>query len=142
LYGSRLISGKALSRVYENKWLIEMKPSKTGKFIRAISITCFCILIAVQSFAHVLPHGFANDIQQSKVETMQNPCNDCPCDDQHGERECDIACSCCSGIASLPENVIFRFSSIVTIVSPSEPLLQIPQVYLPIFVPPQNCSWT
>jgi len=119
-----------------------MKLSKTERFIRAILITCFCILIAVQSFVYVLPHGLAPDIQQSKVVTMQSSCNDCPCEDQHGGRECDIACSCCSSFASLPESVIFSFSSIVTIVSPSEPLLQVPQVYLPIFVPPQNCSWT
>lgn len=118
-----------------------MKSPSIAKFIRCISIVCFCILLAVQSFAHVLPHGFATDIQQSKVETMQNPCNDCPCEDQQGGRECDVVCSCCSSFASLPESVFFRYSSIVTIMSPSEPLSLMPQVYLTIFVPPQNSSW-
>lgn len=119
-----------------------MKPSKIWKYIRTISIACFCIFIAVQSFAQALPHSIAPDVQKIKCETVQIPCDDCPCNDEHGDRECDTACSCCSSFASLPESVIFLFSPIAAFFSPAEPLLLMPQVYFSIFVPPQNCSWT
>ena len=120
-----------------------MKSTKIWKYIRGISVACFCLLIAVQSSAQALPHSGAPDVQQITCETgVQGPCSDCPCEDEQGERECDSACSCCSSFAALSESVIFNSSSIVAIFSPAEPLLLMPQVYFPIFVPPENCSWT
>jgi hypothetical protein len=41
---------------------------------------------------------------------------------------------------TLPGNVNSLISPIAAIFSPAEPLFLLPQVYLPIFVPPQNCS--
>jgi len=102
----------------------------------------FCLLLSVQAFARVLPHGSASGMQQIALGTGQTPCNDCPCDDEHGGRECAPACSCCSESASLPENVISAFFSIVEISPATELLFLMPQVYSSIFVPPQNRSLT
>jgi hypothetical protein len=103
-------------------------------------MVCFCILIAMQSFAQAFPHGAASDDRQITCETVQSSEADCPCSDNHENSMCDSVCSCCSIVASLPERVNFHSSPLAAIISPAEPLFVVPQVYFPIFVPPQNCS--
>lgn len=107
-----------------------------------LCIVCFCLLLSVQAFARVIPHGSVADVKQLASEAVHPPCNDCPCDDPHGGRECGPACSCCSESASLPGFDISVLTTIVEISPVTEPLFLIPQVYLPIFVPPQNRSLT
>lgn len=113
-----------------------MTSRKIGTYIRGISIVCFCILLAVQSVAQALPHGFASDSQQAQCNII----NDCPCNDGNGERGCDSACSCCSCFASLSKKYNLHIVPTAAILSVTEPLLLMPQVYLTIFVPPQNRS--
>jgi len=112
----------------------------TWRDIKIMCMVCFCLLLSVQAFARVIPHGSVADVKQVASGTVQPPCNDCPCDDDHGGRECGPACSCCSESASLPGFVISVVTTIVEIASVPEPLFIIPQVYFPVFVPPQNRS--
>lgn len=65
----------------------------------------------------------------------------CPCSERHGSDDCDSSCSCCSccsylapltaqmaGLPSVPDAPYLVY----------EPIQRFPEVYLPIFVPPQN----
>lgn len=112
------------------------------KYMRCLSITMFCLLIVLQSLAQAVPHIAAPAIQKVACDTVQNPSSDCPCMDDHESEQCDVSCSCCATIAVLPGRVTFHTPLGAEIYFPGEPPLLLPQVYLPIFVPPQNRSWS
>lgn len=42
------------------------------KYTKILYLISFCLLLSVQTCAHILPHGFATDVQQRKVETVQS----------------------------------------------------------------------
>ena len=65
----------------------------------------------------------------------------CPCSERHGSDGCNSncsCCSCCSFCAPLPAGVAWRPLQAVVSFSMLEPFKRFPEVYLPIFVPPQN----
>lgn len=98
---------------------------------------CICLFLSVQAFALVLPHGSASDVKQITSGTGQPPCNDCPCDDEQGDRKCNSTCPYCTESAFLPKKEIFDSFLIKEKFTVTEPLLLMPQVYYQIFVPPQ-----
>lgn len=65
------------------------------------------------------------------------PCGSCPCSDtQHGDC-CESAC-CCPCHAPFGQRITFTYSPMITFQSTPDLLGEPPQVYLSIFVPPQN----
>lgn len=111
--------------------------------IKIFCILVLCLFLSVQAFARVLPHGSVDDVKQTTCESAYLPCNDCPCDDGHGGRECDSSCSCCcESTFSLPVIITSVSFPAVIIHTVVEPRLFMHQVYFPIFVPPQNSSWS
>lgn len=112
------------------------------KYLRCISITVFCVLIVMQSFAQALQHSAAPNIQKMSCDTVQSPIDDSPCKDNHESGQCDLSSTCCVDFEVLPQKVTFQTPFSAEVFPPSEPPLLLPQIYLPIFVPPQNNSLT
>lgn len=110
--------------------------------MRRISIVGICILFAIQSLAWAVPHKPALDVQKVTGDTVQSPSDSCPCKDHQESRQCDASCTCCSSIAALTGNIDFHSPLFAETFLPSDPPFLLPQVYLPIFVPPQNRSLT
>jgi hypothetical protein len=69
------------------------------------------------------------------------PASHCPCSDRHGSDGCNPSCSCCSCCpccAPLSAGIAWRVAQPTDSFSMLEPFKHFPEVYLPIFVPPQN----
>jgi len=65
----------------------------------------------------------------------------CPCSDSHAPGECDANCSCCSCgscLAPLPGALAFATPPPKVPYPDYDRFQKLPEVYLPIFVPPQN----
>lgn len=110
--------------------------------IRLIVVVMICLYLhhpsrGVAATFFDPPRIFQSDKSESP-SAGHLPCSDCPCSDTtHGD--CSFNCSCCSFIPSLTHH----FSGIIyppaeQKLAIAEPYRRLPQVYLPIFVPPQN----
>jgi len=65
----------------------------------------------------------------------------CPCSDRHDAEGCDSSCSCCSCCsyhAPLPAPLAWSAAPPERSCRLRDPFQFLPEVYLPIFVPPQN----
>jgi hypothetical protein len=85
----------------------------------------------------------ASSIQESSIQELVPLGADshCPCSERHGSDGCNPSCSCCSCcsfFAPLPAGIAWRPLEPVVSFSMLEPFKRFPEVYLPIFVPPQN----
>jgi len=77
------------------------------------------------------------------LSSAGEPDSHCPCSDRHGSDGCNPSCSCCSCCsfcAPLPAGMPRRTGQQTIAISMLEPFNFYPEVYLPIFVPPQNLS--
>ena len=110
--------------------------------MRRISTVVICIFFAIQSLAWAVPHKPALDVQKVTCDTVQSPSDSCPCKDHHESRQCDTSCTCCSSSAALTCSIDVHSPLFEETFLPSDPPFLLPQVYLPIFVPPQNSSLT
>jgi len=91
--------------------------------------------------ARALAHCDAPEPCSAGVQVVQAaddaPWGACPCSDgQHGEC-CESAC-CCPCHAPFSQRITITYAPMVTRQGCSEILGELPQVYLSIFVPPQN----
>jgi len=85
----------------------------------------------------------ASDSSLQLSVSLDGPASHCPCSDRHGSEGCNFGCSCCSCssyFAPPPPGIAWRLPQPATSFSMIEPLQYFPEVYLPIFVPPQNRS--
>jgi hypothetical protein len=104
----------------------------------------FCLVLAylllpLNGLAQLQPFAPSVDTIAANIEAAPGHCNDCPCSDEgHGMGGCDASCSCCSCFAPLPQGVTLDFSPVVTFLTLFESFQALPQVFLTIFVPPQN----
>ena len=130
----------------------------------ALLIVCAYLILPLDCFAN-LEHPFAADSPQaggslqgggslydgSSLESGTllltaspgEPASHCPCSDRHGSDGCNPSCSCCSCcsfFAPPPTAIVWRALQPSTSFSMLEPFKHFPEVYLPIFVPPQNQS--
>ncbi len=108
----------------------------------ALCLVLAYLFLPMDGFAQFQPFAPAagqTDTLPVKIEAAKDHCPDCPCSDgEHGAGGCDASCSCCSCFAPLPQGVTIDFIPVVTSMIPFERFQTLPQVYLPIFVPPQN----
>jgi hypothetical protein len=68
------------------------------------------------------------------------PCDDCPCSDGHGSDCCDSTFCSCACHAPLGQGIQLVYAPVIDTQSFREPTWSLPQVYRPIFVPPQNLA--
>ena len=107
------------------------------RHISALLIILY-LLIPVMGFGHdTAPDTRTTDIR-SIGEVAGSPCDGCPCSDEQGSRCCDIDfCSCAFHCPSV-QGVQVRYAPVVIVARHAESFRMLPQVYLSIFVPPQN----
>jgi len=66
------------------------------------------------------------------------PCGDCPCSDDQTSGCCDKAFCNCACHVPLSRGLRLTYAPMIAVQSFLEPYWSLPQVYRPIFVPPQN----
>lgn len=97
------------------------------------------LLLSINSYAQHFPASQQEEIRQTAVERGYCPTTGCPCTDDHSTTGgCSSECSCCSFLAPLPSPLAYAFSPATSTTDRPEPYWILPQVYLSIFVPPQN----
>jgi len=66
------------------------------------------------------------------------PCDDSPCPDRQDSDCCDTAFCLCECHAPLGQNLRLDYAPVIAVQNVLEKAWSLPQVYRPIFVPPQN----
>jgi len=104
-----------------------------------ILISCYLLLPAT-TFAHgnPLPDDTGASVS-AKVATNGSPCHECPCSGTQETDCCDSDC-CCPCHAPLTRHIGITYSPFVSYLYYPESHPAPTQVYLSIFVPPQNFS--
>ncbi|OGU16570.1 MAG: hypothetical protein A2076_02515 [Geobacteraceae bacterium GWC2_53_11] len=69
-----------------------------------------------------------------------SPLDTCPCSDGHDSDCCDTTGCSCACHAPLGQRVRLAYAPVVVAQNFREPFWLLPQVYLAIFVPPQNLA--
>jgi len=96
------------------------------------------LFIPVMGFAHAgVPDAGTTDIR-SLCAVAGSPCDHCPCSEEQGSPCCDTDFCSCSFHSPPVQGVQVRYAPVVVIARRTESFWMLPQVYLPIFVPPQN----
>jgi len=97
------------------------------------------LLVPVMGFAHGGKDAGGTDIR-SIGGLASSPCGGCPCGDEQGSRCCDIDFCCCAFHCPPVQGTQARYAPVVIVARQGESFWKLPQVYLSIFVPPQNQS--
>lgn len=113
------------------------------RFLIALLMLCAYLVLPLDAFAHhasaasATPRG---EHSLSCVSAQQPASSHCPCSDRHDSRDCDDSCFCCFCSPCLAPAAHYLLQPRVTSASFSlyDPFRLYPEVYLPIFVPPQN----
>jgi len=109
----------------------------TFRHMSALLIILY-LFIPVMGLAHVaVADDGATDIRAVGAVTA-SPCDDCPCSDEQGSRCCDTDFCCCAFHCPPVQGVQLSYAPVVMVARHAESFWMLPQVYLPIFVPPQN----
>jgi hypothetical protein len=112
----------------------------------ALLIVCAYLTLPLDSFANLEPVFASPRYSDTSIQQFaQSGESDshCPCTDRHGSDGCNSGCSCCSCcsfFAPLPAGIAWRPVPPAASFSMLEPFQRFPEVYLTIFVPPQNRS--
>ena len=109
------------------------------RHISALLIILY-LLIPVMGFAHVATPDFGTTDIRSSGGVASSPCDGCPCSDEQGTRCCDIDFCCCAFHCPPVQGTQARYAPVVIVARQGESFWKLPQVYLSIFVPPQNQS--
>jgi hypothetical protein len=96
------------------------------------------LFIPVMGFAHVGDQGVAATEIRSIGAVAGAPCGHCPCGDEQGSHCCDTGCCSCAFHSPPVEVLQPGYAPVVVIARHTESFRMLPQVYLSIFVPPQN----
>jgi hypothetical protein len=94
--------------------------------------------IPVMGFAHFNAPAQVAVEERSREGVTSVPCDQCPCGDEQGSDCCDSASCSCSFHSPPVQTLQIRYSPVVNLLQQSDPFWILPQVYLTIFVPPQN----
>jgi hypothetical protein len=107
-----------------------------------ISVFLIIIYLCIPVIGHArvdIPNAEKMNVR-SVGEVPGSPCEHCPCSDEQGSGCCDTDfCSCGFHTPPVP-GVQLCYDPVVIIVRHIESFWKLPQVYFPIFVPPQNQS--
>jgi hypothetical protein len=105
-----------------------------GTLVLVLLAMTTILLAPVTGFSHGLPDS-------AKVVSLavEDGCHDNAGD--HQDDCCETTACACACHAPLAESIVLPLPSMVTVKFAALIDLSFPQVYLPIFVPPQNCAW-
>jgi len=108
------------------------------KYLLAATLIILYLFLPVQNYVHagIIDAGRLG-LQISKGITDKVPCKDCPSDEKSSDC-CDTTTCNCSCHAPLVQHAWFAYSPVVMVLLQLEPYWSLPQVYFPIFVPPQR----
>jgi len=110
----------------------------------ALLIVCAHLFLPLDSFANLeppFPATLQNSSSLAAIASRREPIPHRPCSDRHATDCCNSSCSCCSSfVVPLPAVITRRAIAPAASFSMREPFKRFPEVYLPIFVPPQNRS--
>jgi len=106
------------------------------------TIAALLILICLAMPSTDLANGVILEKASSVVQVIAGtaPCDDCPCSDDHGAGCCDVTFCNCECHAPLGQALRLPYAPVVACQNILEPSWSLPQVYRPIFVPPQNLA--
>jgi hypothetical protein len=93
------------------------------------------LFVPVMGFAHT---GIAEI--RARTEVVDSGCDHCPCNDEQGKHCCDSTNCGCSFQSPPEQGFQINYVPVVIVDRHREPFWILPQVYLSIFVPPQNQS--
>jgi hypothetical protein len=110
--------------------------------LRHISVLLIILYLCLPAmgFAHVdIPDS---DVTQKGLrgEATGSLCDHCPCSDEQDSRCCDTDFCSCAFNSPPVRGVQLNYAPVVLIVRHIEAFWELPQVYVSIFVPPQNPS--
>jgi hypothetical protein len=111
-------------------------------FARVYNYTIAALLIVIYLTlpAANLAGAATSGVGLSPAETACStaPCSDCPCSDDESSGCCDKVFCSCACHTPLSRGLRLTYAPVMAIQSFLEPYWSLPQVYRPIFVPPQN----
>ena len=98
------------------------------------------LFIPVMGFAHVTAPDAGTREIRTVVADAGSPCDGCPCSNEEGSHCCDTGFCSCAFHSPPVQGIRLCYDPDVNIVRHSESFWMPPQVYLSIFVPPQNLT--
>ena len=96
------------------------------------------LCIPVMGFAHVAVVNVAATEIGSIGAATGSPREQCPCSDEQGSRSCDTGGCSCAFHSPPAQSAQPSYAPVVIITRHAESFWMLPQVYLSIYVPPQN----
>ncbi len=115
------------------------------KFARAYShiigtfLIIICLALAASNLAYAAAgEGDSTQIQSDCSMAVAAPCGGCPCTDGQGSDCCGSSFCSCECHAPLSRDHRIVYAPVIVTQGFREPTGSLPQVYLSIFVPPQN----
>jgi len=109
-----------------------------NKYSIASILILIYLLLPVSNFVHAATFEAGGCSVQPSDMADTSPGNDSPCSDDQKTDCCDTTICNCACHAPLIKRFQLSYSPVVLIHRVSEPSWALPQVDLPIFVPPQN----
>jgi len=118
-----------------------MNSARTYNYIISTILIVLYLALPATSYARaVAQDGSAPRDRTVWSTTSTAPCDTCPCSDGQGSDCCDsIFCSCACH-APLSQTLRLVYAPEFVILNFREPVWSLPQVFLSIFVPPQNLA--
>jgi hypothetical protein len=109
----------------------------TFRHMSALLIILY-LLIPVMGLAQVAAPDAGETEIRSNGAVAGSPCGHCPCSDEQGSRCCNTDFCSCAFHSPPVQGVRLSYDPVVIIARRAESFWMLPQVYLSIFVPPQN----
>lgn len=108
-------------------------------------IACVLIVIYLSLPVTLCAQSVVSDVEGASAPAISStantsPLDTCPCSDGHDADCCDTTGCSCACHAPLGQKVLLAYAPVVVVLNFREPFWLLPQVYLAIFVPPQNLA--
>lgn len=104
----------------------------------AVTLIVLYLFLPARNFAQAASFDAGSGVQMSSAMSAKVPCNDNPCSGGQGSGCCDTTACNCSIQAPLVQHSWFTYSPVVLVLLQPEPYWSLPQIYIPIYVPPQR----
>ncbi|MDD2853461.1 MAG: hypothetical protein PHY09_16365 [Desulfuromonadaceae bacterium] len=107
------------------------------------AILLIIIYLAIPVASHAvaaMPDAHGNSPHAVSGALLPLSPDTCPCSDNGGHVCCDASCGCCVCSAPLGQCLQLKYAPIIVTQLFPEFFWSLPQVYLTIFVPPQNAA--
>jgi hypothetical protein len=108
--------------------------------IGTVLIVIYLALPATNLAYAATQEASAPSAEEAYSSTTTAPCDSCPCSDGQGSDCCDTAFCSCACHAPLSQGLRLVYAPVIVIHRFREPTSSLPQVFISIFVPPQNLA--